>query len=70
MYVLATGNEGVHAKYLKQNTPEPTGIKPIVHLLNTDYDMVVIALTLIGRKKLAYKYTSPQLVFFRAKTYF
>lgn len=37
-------------KDLRENSTEPAGIKPIMHLLNTDYDMIVSVLTLKGGK--------------------
>lgn len=37
-------------KFPKQNSTEAAGIKSIVHLLNPDYDMIIIALTLRGGK--------------------
>lgn len=37
-------------KHLRENSTEPTGTKTIVHLLNTDYDMIVSVLTFTGGK--------------------
>lgn len=43
-------------KDLRGNSMEPAGIKTIVHLLNTDYDMIVSVLTFIEEKLVGIKH--------------